>query len=54
MELPAAIHQDWSQRLAQPVPVDMRREILAHSAFLPFPNVARRDLPTILTQSQGC
>ena len=54
MELPAAIHQDWSRRLAQPVPVDMRREILAHSAFLPFPNVARRDLPTILTQSQGC
>lgn len=45
MELPAASHQDWSRRLAQPVPVDMRRELLAHSAFLPFPNVARKDLP---------
>lgn len=49
MELPAASHQDWSRRLAQPVPVDMRRELLAHSAFLPFPNLARKDLPTMPT-----
>lgn len=34
------------RRLPQPVPVYRRRPVLSHSAFLPFPNMARNDRAT--------